>query len=67
MTFFMVTFEIILWPYLAMVKTLKMKLRYANPKSKDKNETLKKLDKRVAQSTRAHLFEVCLESTFQVI
>ena len=66
MTFFAITFEILLWPYFTMMKTLKMKLKYANPNLENKNENLKKLDKMVAQSTRAHLFEVCLESSFQV-
>ena len=49
-----------------MFKTLRMKLRFANPNLENKNQISKDLDKRIAQSTRAHLFEVCLESTFQV-
>ena len=52
MTFFAITFEILLWPYFTMMKTLKMKLKYANPNLENKNENLKKLDKMVAQSTR---------------
>ena len=59
-------FKILLWPYYTMLITVLQKVDFNLAKSSQKDKYLKKLNSKVRVSTRAHLFEVCLESSFQV-
>ena len=68
---FAVTFrailEILLWPLISLLETLIIKLKNMNCESKTKTECIEEVNMKVEQSTRAHLLEVCLESSFQVL
>ena len=57
--------EITLWPLFALLETMVTRLKFANKKRS--TEDVENMDKKDEQSTRAHLLEVCLESSFQVI
>ena len=57
--------EITLWPLFALLETMVTRLKFANKKRS--MEDVEYMDKKDEQSTRAHLLEVCLESSFQVI
>ena len=59
--------EITFWPWTSLLDTLITKLKYAHSKSENKKKCMEKVDYKEEQSTRAHLLEVCLEASFQVI
>ena len=58
---------IILWPLVNMVKTYFKEGQYATALGVDKTAKHAELEKKRTQSVRAHMFEVCIESTFQPI
>ena len=58
---------IIFWPLVNMVKTYYKEGQYSTALGAKKTTKYAELEKKRTQSVRAHLFEVCIESTFQPI
>ena len=56
---------ILLWPLVNMVKTYFKEGQYSTALGADKIAKHAELEKKRTQSVRAHMFEVCIESTFQ--
>ena len=56
---------ILLWPLVNMVKTYFTEGQYSTALGADKTAKHAELEKKRTQSVRAHMFEVCIESTFQ--
>ena len=58
-------FWILLWPVINMIKTYVAQGQYATAVGEDKTAKHLVLEKKTTRSVRAHMFEVCIESSFQ--
>ena len=58
-------FWILLWPVINMFKTYVAQGQYATAVGEDKTSKHLVLEKKKTRSVRAHMFEVCIESSFQ--
>ena len=56
---------IVLWPVINMVKKFFAEGQYATASGEDKPVKHMELEKKASRSVRAHMFEVCIESSFQ--
>lgn len=57
---------IILWPVYGMIGTFLIKVEYFNSHGLQRAQNHNKMEEAVLISTRAHMIEVCIESSFQV-